>query len=55
MDHEEFIGLSDGDKVFILDYTKSRDIIEFGLKSKTEEIRQAVSRNSNLTEDGLRI
>ena len=54
MDYEEFIGLPDEDKVFILDYTKSRDIIEFGLNSETEEIRHAVSGNSNLTEDDLR-
>lgn len=54
MDYEEFIGLPDGGKVFILDYTKSRDIIEFGLNSETEEIRYAVSGNSNLTEDDLR-
>lgn len=55
MEYEEFIKLSEEDKIDILRYTREREIIEFGVGSNIEKIRCAVSRNSDINENDLRI
>lgn len=55
MEYEEFIKLPEEDKIDILSYTRDMDIIKFGLGSDIEEIRCAVSRNSYINENDLRI